>query len=166
MTVTVNGTTGVSLSAPASVPQTALQSNVAGNGPAFSAFQSTGQSLVQSVLTKLQFQTKEFDTTNAFDNTTNFRFQPLVAGYYQVSGGVAMTTNGTNLVLVVYKNGGQFKFLQDSRTALAMTSGSCLVFLNGSTDYVELIAKQEAATQNAVAALSATYFQAFLARSA
>ena len=33
--------------------------------------------------TKIVFNAKEFDTANAFDSTTNYRFTPQVAGYYQ-----------------------------------------------------------------------------------
>ena len=75
-----------------SVAQVDVAPNVAGNGPAFSAYQSTAQSLPQNVITKIQFQTKEFDTANAFDAVTNFRFQPLVAGYYQVTGSFQIAT--------------------------------------------------------------------------
>lgn len=55
---------------------------VAINGPAFSAYQSSAQTLSSGTITKIEFQTEEFDTDNCFDNAINYRFTPNVAGYY------------------------------------------------------------------------------------
>ena len=76
--------------------------------PAFSAYQSSGQALSSNTQTKLQFQAKEFDTANCFDNVTNYRFTPTVAGYYQVSGGLAVASSATQIQLQVYKNGSAY----------------------------------------------------------
>ena len=134
--------------------------------PCFSAYQSTAQSLATSTSTKLQFQTKEFDTANAFDAVTNFRFTPQVAGYYQVSGGFSIASAQTQLILDIYKNGSQFKRVFSSSGSINNAAGSCLVFLNGSTDYVELFGFQAAAAQNTVNSPGSTYFQASLIRPA
>ena len=40
-------------------------------GPAFSAYRSTNQSLSGQTWTKVQFDTKEFDTASCYDNVTN-----------------------------------------------------------------------------------------------
>jgi hypothetical protein len=107
--------------------------------PAFSAYNSAAQSIPSTTYTKLQFQTEEFDTTNAFDSTTNYRFQPAVAGYYQVGGGVSWAGASATSQLYLYKNGMQFKILGHS--AVDSTRGffaNTLVYLNGSTDYIEL----------------------------
>jgi len=137
---------------------------VSGNQPAFSAYQSTNQTLSTSTATKIQFQTEEFDTNNAFDNATNYRFTPQVAGYYQTSG--AVTVNSTNCTITpyIYKNGSIFKIgSQPSNSGVA--SMSTLVYLNGSTDYIEFwvslsVGQQLAATE------FYTYFQAALVRTA
>jgi hypothetical protein len=71
---------------------------VSGNMPAFSAYQSSGQTLSSATATKLNFQTEEFDTNNNFDSTTNMRFTPTVAGYYQVNGGLSNNT-GTRFII-------------------------------------------------------------------
>ena len=60
--------------------------------PAFSAYQSTGQTLSSSTWTKIQLQTEEFDTASCYDNATNYRFTPNVAGYYQVNGVFAFSS--------------------------------------------------------------------------
>lgn len=149
------------------VLQSMIASNVVGTGAAFSAFQSTVQSLPQNVNTKLQFQTKEFDTNAIFDSVTNFRFTPLIAGYYHVIGSFAIATTQTTLNLLLYKNGLAFKFLQATPSAASTgVNGSALIFLNGTTDFIELFAFQAALAQNTVATATSTYFQAFLVRAA
>ena len=50
------------------------------NAPAFSAYRLTDQSVTGSTWTKVQLGTEEFDTANAFDSSTNYRFTPQVAG--------------------------------------------------------------------------------------
>ena len=131
-------------------------------GPAFSAYQSSGQTLSSATFTKIQFQTKEFDTASAFDATTNYRFQPLVAGYYQVSGAISNNT-GTQTVVSIYKNGSDFK--RGPNGSLYGDSVSALVYLNGSTDYVELWGYFATGTTVNTGA-NLTYFQASMVRSA
>ena len=151
----------------ASIPQAALAAGVAGNGPAFSAYQSTLQSVTGATFTKIQFQTEEFDTNSNFDSTTNYRFTPTVAGYYQISARVQFTSFVNQVALFIYKNGSNFKDLTNllGTTSVFMGSGSVLVYLNGSTDYVELYG-YVAATVNTQISSSTTYFQGFLARAA
>ena len=137
-----------------------------GNGPAFSAYQSTAQSLTANVITKLAFQTKEFDTANAFDNTTNYRFQPTVAGYYQVNGCFTAGSNRTYSVIYIYKNGANFKSSNTGNSTTGVgASVSALTYLNGSTDYIEICALT-GISQNINSALTDTYFQAAMVRSA
>ena len=133
--------------------------------PTFAAYQSTAQSLPQAIYTKLQFQTKEFDVGTYFDAATNFRYQPLVAGYYQVSGGFGVS-GATQLSLILYKNGGTYKGIFNTGATANTANGSALVFLNGSTDYIELFGFQGAAAQNTSIGIGNTYFQAVLVRSA
>jgi hypothetical protein len=136
-----------------------------GVAPAFSAYQSTLQALSASTATKIQFQTEEFDTNNNFDSTTNYRFTPTVAGYYQVSAGIAVATTPCNVDLRVYKNGTFYKILGPNSVTVGESQGSCLVSLNGSTDYIEIYALFSTA-QNTFANSANTYFQACLVRGA
>lgn len=147
------------------VAQATLATGVAGTGPAFSAYQSAAQSLASGTVTKLLFQTEEFDTAGAFDSTTNYRFQPTVAGYYSVSGGVAVASTATTVQVHLYKNGTFFKRLQSGAGTFS-AHGAGLVYLNGTTDYLELWGSQGAAAQNTLTGLEFTYFQGFLARAA
>ena len=161
-----NGNTNRTLTLPDSAG-TILTTATAGvpiGGPAFSAYQSSAQTLSSGTHTKLQFQTEEFDTANAFDSSTNYRFTPNVAGYYQVNGCFAVNVSVTQMQVVVNKNGAQAKS-GGNLTGAGQLSGSALIFLNGSTDYVELygwIASGQALVPTAIS----TYFQAALVRSA
>jgi hypothetical protein len=87
------------------------------DGPAFSAYSSTNQSITSSTFTKVQFNTEEFDTNSNYDNATNYRFTPTVAGYYQVNGNIRYdaSTAPTRCILSVYKNGSEFKRGNDLR---------------------------------------------------
>jgi hypothetical protein len=153
------------------VTQLDLATGVAGTGPAFSVYRaSSGQSATAGVWTKVQFQTEEFDTNSNYDNVTNFRFQPTVAGYYSFAWMVYLTTaSAANMYCSLYKNGVIFKY----GTALPSVAGyntniiggNALLYMNGSTDYAEVyINTTQAATINIGADL--TYFQGFLARAA
>lgn len=142
--------------------------NVSMDGPAFSVSKNANQSISGSTWTKISFQTEEFDTNNNFDNTTNYRFTPTVAGYYQVSGCAWMGGQPQQRV-TVWKNGTYY------RTGHVTANGggynnssfvSCLVYLNGSTDYIELYAYQAGGAQTIDQSLQDTYFQGVMVRSA
>jgi hypothetical protein len=108
--------------------------------PAFSAYQGTEQSVSSGVFTKIAFTVENFDTANCFDSTTNYRFTPNVAGYYQIN--LLVYGSGTTMSYLqgaIYKNG-----VNISNTLSAAQSGancnamnSVLVYMNGSTDYIE-----------------------------
>jgi hypothetical protein len=163
MATIISGTTGVSQVQDGSVTQAKLAPNVSGNGPAFSVYQNSVQAFPAATETKMQFQGKEFDTAAAFDVTTNYRFQPTVSGYYQIEGNISFGTNVT-AYLAVYKNGAKFK--QGAViTNCTTVSLATLVYLNGSTDYIELWGFTSSA-QNSASGAALCYFQGFLARAA
>ena len=173
MTMNLDGSGTITMATPLPVAQggtgggtaqTAL-SNIETSVPAFSAYQSTAQSLPQAIFTKLQFQTKEFDVGTYFDAATNFRYQPLIAGYYQVSGGFGVSGTA-QLALIIYKNGGTYKGIFNTGATANTANGSALVFLNGTTDYIELFGFQGAAAQNISIGIGNTYFQAIMIKAA
>jgi len=128
------------------VQQTNLAANVAGNGPAFSAYQGSIQTISSGTFTKLQINTKEYDTNSNYDATTNYRFTPTVAGYYQFNGQYDLQSGSpTRAIIAVYKNGsGTRANGNDLSVSSGNLSGGCgpvvskLWYMNGSTDYVEL----------------------------
>ena len=154
-----------------SLPSTAIVNN----GPAFSAYQSVSQTLPSSTFTKLIFQSVDPQFPNigfsvgatSVDNLS--RFQPNVAGYYQISGCFTVDTSFTGGTIAIYKNGVMYKQGMGDIGGGNVTGNiwtmSALVYLNGTTDYAELYGY--ILTGQALSATSAlTYSQGFLARSA
>jgi len=109
---------------------------VATNAPAFSA-SSAGQSVSNSTWTKIAYSTEQFDTNSEYDSTTNYRFLPSVAGYYQINVSAAMNT-GTpfQIASAIYKNGSPYSYGTNTTGSFGSVS-TVLLYLNGSTDYVE-----------------------------
>ena len=152
-----------------SITQAEIASGVAGKGPAFSAYASASQVITSATYTKLQIQTEEFDTNSNY-NTSTYRFTPTVAGYYQVSGGMGWYSPGTQSIefVTIYKNGGIFKHLNYlNLNTSGVLAGSALIYLNGTTDYVELYGYVSSTNTITVQGNQAqTYFQACLVRAA
>lgn len=142
---------------------------MSGIAPTFSAYQSSTQSVTGGSWTKVQFQTEEFDTANCFDNSTNYRFTPTVAGYYQINACVSSAVTGLSYCATsIYKNGTIYK----QGSSYSATAGinpisvvSSLVYLNGSTDYIEIYVIQTS-TGNLNSGISLVYVNGCLVRGA
>jgi hypothetical protein len=123
---------------------------LAPTGPAFSAYAGSSQNTTSNVYTKVQFPNEEFDTNSNFDSSTNYRFTPTVAGYYQLNVSVSVNGAPTRFAIQLYKNGSAYKIITDITCGTGTTpnaiAGSTVVYLNGSTDYVEVYASQVSAT--------------------
>lgn len=113
-------------------------------GPVFSAYNSIATSLTNSVATKLQYSNVEYDTASCYDAATNYRFTPNVAGYYLVNGSCCVSASSGVIHVEIYKNGSVAKVGNQvaNNAAFAQADASVIVFLNGSTDYVELYGYQ------------------------
>jgi hypothetical protein len=140
------------------------------NGPAFSAYNSTSQSVSSATFTKVTLQSEYFDTAGEFSTATS-RFTPTVAGYYQFSGvvNVSTSTSPTRMIASLYKNGAEFLRGGDGSVPSGGGAISCngLLYLNGSTDYVELYGWVAASGASfAGGAVTGCSLTAFLARSA
>ena len=124
-----------------SVTQAKLSTNVAGNGPAFSAQMAT-TSIPNATWTKVTYGTENFDTNSNFASS---RFTPTVAGYYQINANLryANSIAGTVVQMAIYKNGALYTFasngVQNVTRALCVAT---LLYCNGSTDYVEIYTYQ------------------------
>lgn len=113
-------------------------------GPAFSAYASAVQTITTGTFTKVTLDVEDFDTNTNFASN---RFTPTVAGYYQLNcllllNGTISTIQG---IVALYKNGTAYSRLVNINPAASLSvndsiaiSGSILVYLNGSTDYVEM----------------------------
>jgi hypothetical protein len=151
----------------AGIAQTNLGTNVAGNGPAFFGYQNSAQSVSANTYTKINLQATLFDTNTNFSSS---RFTPTVAGYYQVNASLSTTTSLTSTTyfnVYISKNGSTYV----QTTAYPAPSNyfsafiGAIVYLNGSTDYVELYG-QSNSVFTVQAGSSNTFFNGALVRSA
>jgi hypothetical protein len=165
----VSGTTTLTLPTTSGTILTTANTFGAGTAPAFSANRSGTQSVATGTFTKVQYNSEEFDTNSNYDPTTNFRFTPTVAGYYQVNAAVSWGFNNAFSITVIYKNGAQNKWgaLTESSLAGTLSTVSALIYLNGTTDYIEAYTYHGGTgSQNIATPLPETYFQASMTRSA
>ena len=173
--VIISGDTSgaITLSAPAvsgtntaTLPAATGTVMVSGNMPAFCVYLSGNQSITSSTWTKINFNTKTFDTANAFDSTTNYRFTPQVAGYYQINSLIGFQSNSLGQVYIrLYKNGSAFKdglFIANSASGPEINI-STIVQANGTTDYFQIYGWQNSGSTLTIQGI---YFQASMVRAA
>lgn len=94
---------------------------------------------------KVKLSAEEFDSSNWFDSTTNWRYTPQRAGYYQINCLVNVVDNlnpGDPSMACVLKNGLEYRRFQRIQAATtypaAGSGGGVVVLSNGTTDYFEL----------------------------
>lgn len=140
-----NSTNAVNLSGGTVAATTITGTTISGSSagmPKFSVYANGNQNI--SGATKVNFGAETFDTNSNFDTGTG-RFTPTVAGYYQVNFATTIFADSTSLTsanVFLYKNGSRYKD-GVSRPVVAATTGltlvgSDLVYMNGSTDYLEI----------------------------
>ena len=115
------------------------------NGPAFAAYGSALTSAASAAFTKITFDTKVFDTNTNY-STANSRFTPTVAGYYQFNSYVFGPVSASGVILsTFFKNGSRLADganIALSAGANVTSQNSAIIYLNGSTDYVEVYGYQ------------------------
>ena len=118
------------------VQQNGVTLGVYGNIPAFSAYKSANQTgITNSTFTKVTFNLEEFDTNNNYDTSTS-RFTPTVAGYYQFNWTAGTPGANAEKMARIYKNGSSVKGGSDLIGYIS--SGSAILYMNGTTDYAEI----------------------------
>lgn len=140
------------------------------NGPAFSAYASATQAISNATYTKVTLNSKDFDTNNNFDNTTNYRFTPTVAGYYQISASIFYNTGASSGLgqILIYKNGSLYK----GSVGVINSTGNCglnissAIYCNGSTDYIELYTYQSFGTTQSTSSGAYVFMSGAMVRSA
>ena len=118
------------------------------NTPSFLAYQSSNQTVGSGTATKIQFDTKSFDTNSCYDNTTNYRFTPTVAGYYWlfISIQINSADDFDNIQTLIYKNGSELAHANDRTEFYYVGKNFYLSYANGSTDYFEGYWRQDSGT--------------------
>jgi hypothetical protein len=159
ITVTVPSVAGTNT---ATLPAATGTVMVSGNMPAFSAYNSANQSITTNTYTKLTFDTKEFDTNSNFATS---RFTPTVAGYYQFNASLYPNTTVSSNNCAFYKNGSIFKVTGGVSNS-ASANCSALIYMNGSTDYVEVYGYLVGTSPAYVGSSSLLFFNGVLVRAA
>lgn len=143
---------------------------VAGGGtgvaaiPKFRAYNGSLQSIAPSTFTKITLDNEIFDTNSNFDNATNYRFTPTVAGKYLVTLSVFWSTAAETATyrIYIYKNGSANTLSSKGDTFIAADHTmfvSDIIDMNGSTDYLEAYVWHSGGANRAVnAASGVTYF--------
>jgi hypothetical protein len=131
------------------IPNVAGTVMVSGNQPAFRAFAGAAQTLTSTTDTRIALTGKTFDTASCFNNTAStvggippYAFLPNVAGYYQINaviGVVSTTTLNYNFIQIRKNNLNENIAIYGPYNATTnYGSLAVLLFLNGTTDYVDL----------------------------
>jgi len=142
------------------------------NTPTFEAYMGADVNTTDNAQTKIQCQNEVFDTGNAYDNSTNYRFTPQTAGKYFVYGAVGSITDASKLKesrAMIYFNGSRYRTsTSDPRDNYGYHYNnyvSAIIQFNGSSDYVELygLTNKEGGTycQFTSAHEKSTYFGAY-----
>ena len=141
-------------------PETLANRNI----PMFRAYMGSAQTIATSTVTKVQFNTKSFDTKSWYDNTTNYRYTPLKAGKYLVTARLIFNNNNlSSRDLYIHKNGVSVaqQGIHNPNTYLLTNVVTSLIEMNGSTDYLEVFAAQNTGgNANTFTGISATEFSA------
>jgi hypothetical protein len=118
------------------------------NTPAFEARLSSGHAVATGTWTKINVNTEVYDTNSTYDNSSNYRWTPGVAGKYVIYGQVGFDSMSDHkyLYMALYKNGSQLwtdgtslNQTSTSGTLGAATRGTWSIDLDAD-DYVELYA--------------------------
>ena len=162
MPTTINGTPG----------GTAM---VSGAMPAFRAFAGTAQTLTSTIDTKIALTGETFDTASCFNNTAGtvggipaYSFLPNVAGYYQINAviGVVATSLNYNFIQIRKNNINENIAIYGPYNATTnYGSLAVLLFLNGTTDYVDLFV-QAGGTGTIATIINTTFLSGSLVRAA
>ena len=164
--ITVPAETGTVLTSASDISATGT--NVIPNaGPTFFAYKSSGQALSTGTQ-KITYDSTRWNVDSAYDTSTS-RFTPQVAGYYQVNAGWYIVTSSE-------REGAVYLYMDESNYSMVCNfiggagvrafTGSQLVYMNGSTNFLEVYAYVNGSHTTNSGADAATFFSASLVRKA
>jgi hypothetical protein len=131
-------------------------SGAGGNTPSFEASKSdSNQDFSNATYTKLQFNAETFDSDSKYDNSSNYRFTPTVAGKYFIYAVTTLSaqnqTDWNYGNLAIYKNGSEYhNQIFDARANPLFRpylAVSAIIDFN-TTDYVEIYARVVSVDEN------------------
>jgi len=139
--------------------------------PAFRLYQSTPQTITTATNTALLFDSEDLDTDNGHSTVTNTsRYTATVAGWYMVTGTLQIAHNTTGNRIVFIRKNGSTTINQVGRQTSSATNTlglqiGTMVYLNGTTDYLELMAFQSSGGNLDTLTANPSYFEGFWVRS-
>ena len=117
------------------------------NTPAFQAYLSGNQTIAYDSSTKVTFDTEDFDTDSAYDNTTNYRFTvPSGEGgkyyvYFRTSGGASSSSNHNKSYSYIQVNGSNVSWAtfddQANGKGETVSYYNAIILTLAAADYVE-----------------------------
>jgi len=120
------------------------------NTPSFMAYISADQTITNATFIKAQFNTEVFDIGGCYDNVTNYRFTPNVAGKYMIFSNLQMELSDYQIYQVqtlIKKNGSDYTNTKVVTNASVLFSIHApiqhIIEFNGTTDYVEIFGYME-----------------------
>lgn len=143
------------------------------DGPSFMALMTSGQSLPSGASTFIQYSSEQFDSASCYNPTGStvggipaYAFRPTTAGYYFVQATLIVdpfVSGNSEFIIRVFKNGTDFVWSnnnQNNTTHFNSFTHTSVVYLNGSTDYIQMSAYT--AEAKAVSVPASSQFSAFL----
>ena len=134
------------------------------NAPLFFATKGTQQNPSDSTVTKVEYDTEVSDPSGVYDNSSNYRFTPAVAGYYYIFAGVGVTAFGASIMgdaeIYIYKNGsaqvkGRHNASNNYQYWLTPTVQGIIQL--DADDYVEIYAKGDVTTSTPIYFYQSSY---------
>jgi hypothetical protein len=140
------------------------------SGPTFRVYRgTTDQTFSAATSTKVQFNEETWDTDNCFDSTTNYRFTPNKAGYYQISCTLLIFGNSGAEVIMQFRTNNVETALAYDNTMSTLTyqtiNADTLQYFNGTTDYADVWAYVSAGSPKIDSAPVYSYFTGIWIRS-
>ena len=114
------------------------------------------QTINNQTVTKIQFNNEQYDSNNDYDDTTNYRFTPTIAGIYSFVLNVQLGSipSGKEIIVFIYKNGNEIsrQHIWNASGSITQVHGSVSAQdeANGSTDYFEAFVFHDSGTSEDV----------------
>jgi len=117
-----------------------ITSGAVANTPAFEAYRNANVSIFSNTNTLIQYNVEVFDTDNCYDNTTNYRFTPNVAGKYFFFASVQSgnVDDGDDFQISIRKNGTTVSRARTRHHYGDNINTEVIVDMNGTTDYIDV----------------------------
>ena len=120
------------------IPNTVNVAGAMANTPAFLVRSIAQQDISDNTFTKVQFTSKDYDTDNTYDNSSNYRFTPGVAGKYNLYsqvGGYGISNTSQDITISIYKNGTDYIQQRQGFSDMAIqNSGTYALYTSGTVD--------------------------------